>query len=175
MTGCCAVARVANDTTDARDELRGRLRGSNVNPQTFLATDYLNHFNEIAMILDILADCPDCFEDACGWQPKSYAQHFADSTLSDRALAIEAYARAPRKYRQPFDQIVEQMDNLVLFALRRLEAPVAQQDAAEIQRVAGAVARRMQDMVATASAVIHGNMDTADQEGGDALLEQKST
>ena len=40
------------------------------------------------------------------------------SGLSDRALAIEAYARAPDKYRHRFDRIVEHMDNLVLFALR---------------------------------------------------------
>lgn len=173
MTGCCAAARVETDADGADDDLRSRLRGTNVNPQTFLATDYLNHFNEIAMILDILADCPDCFEDARGWQPKSYAAHFADSTLSDRELAIEAYARAPRRYRQPFDHIVEQMDNLVLFALRRLEAPVAQQDTVQIQRIAGAVARRMQELVATASAVIHGTMETADQREVDALLRQK--
>lgn len=170
MDGCCAVVRMPAVTPETEADLRRRLDGTNVNPQTFLATDYLNHFNEIVMILDILADCPDCYEDARGWQPKSYAQHFADSSLSDRDLAIEAYACAPLKYRRPFDRIVEQMDHLVLFALRRLETPVAAQDAAEIRRIAAAVTRRLQELVASASAVIHGSVATSAQDDVDALM-----
>lgn len=170
MTRCCGIADAAADTPRAAERLRRRLAGSNVNPQTFLATDYLNHFNEIAMILDILADCPECFEDARNWRPKSYQQHFADSGLSDRELAIEAYDHAPHKYRHRFDRIVEHMDNLVLFAVRRLEAPVASHDTAMIQRIAGAVARRMQELVAMASAVIHGNVATSAQDDVDVLM-----
>lgn len=158
----------------AFEEMQRRLQGTNVNPQTFLATDYLNHFNEIVMLLDILADCPECFEDARSWQPKSYAQHFADSSLSDRDLTVEAYRKAPAKYRHRFDRIVEHMDNLVLFALRRLEAPVAGQDTAMIQRIAGAVAQRMQELVAMASAVIHGNVATSGQDDVDALLGERN-
>lgn len=174
MTGCCALAQAPAGSPTVHEDLRRRLDGTNVNPQTFLATDYLNHFNEITMILDILADCPDCFEDARGWQPKSYCQHFADSTLSDRELAIEAYMHAPLKYRRPFDRIVEHMDHLVLFALRRLEAPVASQDAAAIHRIAAAIAKRMQELVAMASAVIHGNVATSAQDDVDAMMRNRS-
>lgn len=170
MSGCCALARDRQDGGTAADDLSTRLHGTNINPQTFLATDYLNHFNEIVMILDILGDCPDCFEDAHGWRPKSYQRHFADSALSDRLLAVEAYAHAPRRYREPFDRIVEHMDHLVLFALRRLEAPVAIQDEAAIRRIAGAVAGRLQELVAMASAIIHGTVETADQRHVDALF-----
>lgn len=172
MAGCCAWAEGAASEA-AVEDLRRRLAGTNINQQTFLATDYLNHFNEIVMILEILADCPECFEDARSWQPKSYAQHFADSNLSDRELAIEAYKCAPRKYRQPFDRIVEHMDHLVLFALRRLEAPVANQDGAAIARIAGAVAKRMETLVAMASAVIHGSVATSAQEDVDALIARR--
>ena len=174
MTRCCGKAESRADAKAAEEALRKRLEGTNVNAQTFLATDYLNHFNEIAMILDILADCPECFEDARSWRPKSYSQHFADSGLSDCALAIEAYARAPDKYRHRFDRIVEHMDNLVLFALRRLEIPVANQDTDMIQRIGGAVALRMQELVAMASAVIHGNVATSAQDDVDVLMKQRS-
>jgi len=174
MTGCCALAKAAAGVPAAHEDLRRRLEGTNINSQTFLATDYLNHFNEITMLLDILADCPDCFEDARGWQPKSYSQHFADSTLSDRELAIEAYSHAPLKYRRPFDRIVEHMDHLVLFALRRLEAPVSSHDAVAIHRIAAAVAKRMQELVAMASAVIHGNVATSAQDDVDALMRNRS-
>lgn len=170
MSGCCALARDRRNGGTSADDLSARLHGTNVNPQTFLATDYLNHFNEIVMVLEILGDCPDCFEDAHGWRPKSYRQHFIDSALSDRMLAVEAYDHAPRRYRQPFDRIVEHMDHLVMFALRRLETPVACQDEAATRRIAGAVARRLQDLVAMASAIIHGTIETADQRHVDALF-----
>ena len=53
-----------------------RVRGTNISEQTLLATDYLNHFNEIVMLLEMLADIPECFEDAKAWAPKSYPDHF---------------------------------------------------------------------------------------------------
>jgi hypothetical protein len=50
--------------------------GKNINPQTLLATDYLNHFNEIHMLLDMLADMPDCLDDIINWEAISYQKHF---------------------------------------------------------------------------------------------------
>jgi len=76
-------------------DLRERVRGSNINEKTLLATDYLNHFNEFVMLLDLIPDMPDCLEDARAWEPKCYKDHFLDSQFSDRDLAIEAYDRAP--------------------------------------------------------------------------------
>ena len=62
--------------------LRARLIGTNINEKTLLATDYLNHFNELVMVLDLIPDMPECLEDARGWMPKSYEDHFADSQFS---------------------------------------------------------------------------------------------
>jgi len=36
-----------------------RLRAANINPATGLATDYLNHYNEVAMLIATLADMPE--------------------------------------------------------------------------------------------------------------------
>ena len=44
-----------------------RLEQANINPQTGLATDYLNHFNEVMMLLEMLPDMPDCAEDVLEW------------------------------------------------------------------------------------------------------------
>ncbi len=49
-----------------------RLRAANINPRTGLATDYLNHFNEAIMLLEMVPDIPECAEDFLGWQPLSY-------------------------------------------------------------------------------------------------------
>ena len=70
----------------------------NVNDETLLATDYLNHFNEIAMILELLVDCPDCIDEAKEWRPKTYEEHFNDSGFSAKEFVIAAYTHAPACY-----------------------------------------------------------------------------
>jgi hypothetical protein len=41
-----------------------KVRDTNINEQTLLATDYLNHFNEIVMLLEMVPDMPEMLEDA---------------------------------------------------------------------------------------------------------------
>ena len=67
-------------------------------PAPGLATDYLNHFNEAIMLLEMVPDMPECAEDFLTWTPLSYAEHFWASNFKARDLAIEAYecVRAPR-------------------------------------------------------------------------------
>ncbi len=48
---------------------------ANIHPATGLATDYLNHFNEPAMLLQMLADMPDMAEDVLTCPPISYVEH----------------------------------------------------------------------------------------------------
>src|SRR5450830_1066934 len=71
-----------------------RLRAANINPRTGLATDYLNHFNEAIMLLEMLSSCPDCRDDFLGWRPMSYREHFEASRFKGRVLAIAAYDAA---------------------------------------------------------------------------------
>lgn len=166
----CRASKAAADDPDTYEALCRRAAGTNINGQTLLATDYLNHFNEIVMLLEILPDCPDCFEDARIWRPKSYQKHFADSSLSDRELAVAAYCHSPARFRQPFERVVEHMDNLVMFALRRLEEPVAKQDGPAIKKIAEAVGDRLERLIVMASGIIHGGVETVGQKDIDALL-----
>ncbi|HEY5598367.1 MAG TPA: hypothetical protein VIK47_06140, partial [Kiloniellales bacterium] len=55
------------------------VRGKNIHEDTLLATDYLNHFNEVIMLIGMIPDMPECLRDAQAWQPKSYEEHFRDS------------------------------------------------------------------------------------------------
>ena len=55
---------------DKYPEYRERCMGTNVNEQTLLATDYLNHFNELVMTLEMLGDMPELLEEAKMWAPK---------------------------------------------------------------------------------------------------------
>src|SRR6204780_662861 len=78
------------------------LRAANINPRTGLATDYLNHFNEAVMLLEMIPDMPECAEDFLGWEPLSYAEHFTASNFKARDLAIDAYKSADVRVRGDF-------------------------------------------------------------------------
>ena len=144
--------------------------GKNIEPETLLATDYLNHFNEIVMLLEILPDIPDCLEDVRQWQPKSYQDHFRDSVFADKDLAIFAYENAPARYREPFDDVVRQLNELVAASLVDIEQSVAGGDSVRLAAQCGDTVERLGLLVDKASAIIHGHTDTVDQETVDSLL-----
>jgi len=50
----------------------GRIAGCQHQSPTGLATDYLNHFNEAIMLLEMIPDMPECAEDFLQWRPLSY-------------------------------------------------------------------------------------------------------
>jgi hypothetical protein len=152
--------------------LRRLVQGKNIHQDTLLATDYLNHFNEIAMLLELVADMPDCLEDALDWAPKSYEDHFSQSSFQDKALAILAYENAPRRYREPFDQLVAQMDATIVSALKRLSAAAEDADPEQIRLFTTQVTTKLQRFVDVASAVIHGRVETSGQAEIDTMLSE---
>jgi hypothetical protein len=96
------------------DEARAaELRAANINPRTGLATDYLNHFNEAIMLLEMIPDMPECFEDFVSWHPLTYAEHFTASNFRARDLAIEAYEMADPHIRAEFDNITGTMTSIL--------------------------------------------------------------
>jgi predicted Zn-dependent protease with MMP-like domain len=90
--------------------VKDRAFGTNLDPVTLLATDYLNHFNEIVMLLEMVPDMPEILQDAQEWQPKTYTAHFETSTIADKDLAIEAYPHVPSEFKVPFEETVQLID-----------------------------------------------------------------
>src|ERR1700759_4528328 len=90
------------------------LRTANINPQTGLATDYLNHFNEAIMLLEMIPDIPECADDFLDWHPLSYAEHFHASNFKARNLAIEAYEAANPATRAEFDGLTKAMTSILI-------------------------------------------------------------
>lgn len=90
-----------------------RLLEANINPRTGLATDYLNHFNEAIMLLEMIPDIPECFEDFLDWHPMSYREHFAASNFKARELAISAYEASAPEVRAEFDEITTTMTSIL--------------------------------------------------------------
>jgi hypothetical protein len=152
-----------------------RLAAANINPVTGLATDYLNHFNEAIMMLEMVAAMPEAVDELLAWRPMTYCEHFAASKQTHRTLAIAAYATAQPKARRRLEEVATAM-NAILVATRetlRLNGP--QQVMAGLARDA---ATQLKPMVARAGSLINGReagrappVDAA-QTAVDALMDR---
>jgi hypothetical protein len=151
--------------------LCARAQGSNVNEKTLLATDYLNHINEIVMLVDLVPDAPECLEDCKAWQPKAYQDHFRDSHIADRDLAIEAYDFSPSAYKEPFDRLVAEMNRLIAISIERLDQAIDEGNEEITRMIAERASRNLQDLIGQASAVINGTDHVVDQAQIDTLME----
>ncbi|MES0880055.1 hypothetical protein [Roseibium sp. SCP14] len=150
----------------AGDLAAERLEQANINPNTGLATDYLNHFNEVMMLLEMLPDMPDCAEDVLEWEPLDYEGHFENSTFKDKQLAIQAYFAAPSHLREHLEAQVAEINALVGQIQDQLRQ--ASDPAAIAAEVADKATHDIKPLIAVAGAVIHGHVEPeATQHEGD--------
>ena len=165
------AATAETETGDAYAEVCRQVTGTNIDPRTFLATDYLNHFNEAIMLLEMVVDAPDCLDMVQDWQLKSYSQHFRDSGFSDKDLAIKAYEYVPSRYLVPFEQTIECLNQEILSTV---EFATALATSAENHRFREEMTTRlktMNDLIDAASAIIHGSARGLEQDEVDALFD----
>jgi hypothetical protein len=130
------------------------LRAANINPRTGLATDYLNHFNEAVMLLEMIPDMPECTEDFLTWKPLSYAEHFTASNFKARDLAIEAYNTADARIRTDFDNITSAITSILSAVSEAMRE--AQQDKTR-SRLAEQATSWVKPLVMQAGGVINGD------------------
>jgi hypothetical protein len=152
-----------------------RLTDANINARTGLATDYLNHFNEAIMLLEMLSACPDCVDDFLAWRPMSYREHFEASRFKGRELAIAAYDTAPPDVRDHLDALAATM-TVVLEATRAALGIVTAPETAG--KIAGGAAASLKPLIARAGAVINGEAEDVEsitpQTVVDGLMKQMS-
>jgi hypothetical protein len=155
MTSPATTSRhPGSETTADYSGRAAELRAANINPRTGLATDYLNHFNEAVMLLEMIPDMPECTEDFLAWQPLSYAEHFTASNFKARDLAIEAYNTADTRIRTEFDNVTGAITSIlsaVSDAMRN-----AQQDKTRA-RLAEQASGWVKPLVMLAGGVINGD------------------
>ena len=80
---------------------------------TGLATDFLNQFNEVAMLLDMIASEPSMIDDLEAWRARDYIAHFAASGFADRHLVLEAYQLSPPLTRRRFDALCGELADIL--------------------------------------------------------------
>lgn len=160
----CAETVQAGQGADAAR----RLADANINPATGLATDYLNHFNEAIMLLEMLPTCVDCRADFLDWRAKSYCEHFADSRSHSREVAIAAYAAADPNARDSLDALAGTM-TAVLEATRAAMSVDLPPETA--WALADRAAASLKPLVARAGAVINGVAGNSQPPAPQALVD----
>lgn len=143
--------------------------GPKINPLTGLSTDYLNHFTEAVMVLEMTAAMPECLADLRAWQPRSYTEHFAASRFSNREAIVAAYRNADPGVRMTLDRAAELLNALVE---RSRDLVCRQNEAAEIEAIARRAAERIRPLIARAAALINGTTeDAAVPQGPQAAID----
>jgi hypothetical protein len=165
---CVETVQAAQEPQVADGAYEARLTAANINPATGLASDYLNHFNEAIMLLDLLSSCPECREDFLAWQPMDYREHFKASRFKGRELAIAAYDAADPNLRGCLDTLAGTM-TAVLEATRA--AMTAELPPERMAALAEHAAAWLRPLVARAGAVINGQADVAMPDAPQAVVD----
>jgi hypothetical protein len=152
------------------DEYRARVAGTTIDDGTLLSTDYFNSFNEVIMLLGMIPDMPDMLDEVRIWKFRTYEEHFRESGLPFAGLAIEAYAHVPPLTRSRFEQTVLEMREVVEEACRTLQPATQGIELEKLKIEAAEYSMRLQGLVDVASAIVHGDGLTLDQENIDDLF-----
>lgn len=141
-----------------------------IHDQTYLATDYLNHFNEIVMLIEMLPELPDVYADIVAWEPVSYAAHFSKSGFAYAELAIEAYKNAPPDIKALFDALISDIDQSVITGRQELLEAFDKKDNTTLTQRAAELSYDLRKMIDRASAIINGTGQSA-QDQADSIFE----
>ncbi len=146
-----------------------RVEGTNINADTLLATDYLNHFNEVVMLIDLLPDMPDARRDIDEWKPLSYIEHFAESGFRDKELAIAAYPHAPESARRGLEETVDEINKVVLAGVQELNANLDIEDDVGLSRLCAELSRYLRHLLDQASGHINGTHRMVHETASDGM------
>lgn len=149
-----------------------KVKDENINSLTLLATDYMNHFNEVHMLMDMLPSMPECIEDIRNWAPLSYQEHFKYSVFSAKDLAIEAYEHSPDEYRRPFEQTVNQMDRLILRTISKVEGQIPKNNMGELQKIVEDYTPKMIALIEKCGSIINGEKHSTQQDSIDHYFDE---
>lgn len=163
--------RPMNNINAQYEKFRDLVAGKNINQQTLLATDYLNHFNEIHMLLDMIADMPECLDDILEWETLSYQDHFKFSVFQEKELAIEAYNYVPENYKIPFEECVTKMDTLLLETVANVEQAIKEEELEKLGQIVQLYSPQMETLIEECSGIINGKDTTSQQDVIDDFFE----
>jgi hypothetical protein len=113
-----------------------------------LSTDYLNHYSEILMLIEMASEDESIVAEIAGWQPIGYREYFLKSPLRHAASALAAYDRLGTEPRAAFARQMEALDKLTQAAILALQPPCHRQNVLLIAEAIGPAIRRQIDRAA---------------------------
>jgi hypothetical protein len=94
-----------------------------VNPASGIANDYLNHFNEVLLLIENLPTLlPEMLDELLGWQPVTYREYFAKSLLPGSARALQIYDGLEDSFRRDFESIIDGINAMALASIEVIRA-----------------------------------------------------
>jgi hypothetical protein len=136
---------------------RSHIPGTNINESTLLASDYLNHFHELVMLLEAVSTDPKGFaDDFMGWRPLTYEQHFSASGFRDKTLAIAAYRRAPPKIRARFDEAVAKLHGEAITVIAEVATELKGRNRRRLHRACDEGVARLRVLIDAANRIATG-------------------
>ena len=157
---------------------RSHVPCTNINEATLIASDYLNHFHELVMLLEAIGAEPKEFaDDLLSWRPLTYEEHFSESGFRDKNLAIAAYRRAPPRIRARFDEAVARLHGEALTIVGDVAAELGNGNA-RLGKTCEQAAQRLRVLIDEANAIANGealpertDSDNAGEVGGQAAID----
>jgi hypothetical protein len=140
---------------------------STINPLTGLSTDYLNHFTEAVMVLEMAITMPECLDDLRSWGPKTYREHFATCRFADRDAVVATYEAADPVLRDALNGVSQNLNTILLEAR---DALYEQSAATNLEAIAQRAVNRAKSMIAHAAAIINGT-NAIDERGTQASVD----
>lgn len=148
------------------------LRAANINPETLLATDYLNHYNEVLMLVEMLAGMPDSLEDVLDWKPVRYRDYFVSSNYRDKDLAIACCAFADPALLDQLNVIIDEADEIITEIIAMLRQCPADPSPEFLAVAAFRASEEIRPLLSKAGHLINGGPDDEDIVVHDDLFDQ---
>jgi len=143
-------ARLAGEPSEDRRDGIAPGAGDDPNPICAdLSNDYLNHYGEVLMLIEMASDDPDVFAVLDQWRPMDYRTYFAASALSRAPAALAAYEALPEARRRAFEELTRAMDTLAMTGIVALQPPYRPGHAALVAEVTVPPLRRLIERAAS--------------------------
>jgi hypothetical protein len=151
------------DSTKADEELEARA-ACLINPASGIANDYLNVFNEVLLLIENLPILlPELMADLEQWEPISYRDYFAKSSLpgSDKALAV--YDKLDPSFREKFEAKIAEVADIARggkVAIRAIQEESGSLDGEGVPAKCGELAVRLRATLMEATDMVNNGAAT---------------
>lgn len=117
------------------------------------------------MLAELVVDMPDMLEDFKEWSPKHYKDHFRESGVADKELAIDAYDVSPQEYKDPFESTIALLNRQITILQKKLESEKNSLGSHENSAFISAKCELIRGLIDRAGGVINGHISESRAPG----------